>query len=402
MAETDTAEIVSAPQEEFLSIPEASLVGVARDYADLMAEIMEPPREFFYFDYLACLGHWLGRYVRVASALTTQYQPRLYVVNLGLSGHARKSTAMNYTVGFFEKLRAQGGLFPPVVRGVATHQGLIQKFEENPQNMVVLDELLVLAQQANDPTSVLYEFFATLYDANDFDKPTMKSPVELKDVQLSLGACCTPDTFDTVFSQKAISVGFPNRLWLVPGITTREVPIPLPVPETRMADISRRTLDCVNQILGRMTPNVPVTYPMTVEASAKYGDWYRARPKDRASARLDTYAIRLMLLTALVLGKIHIDEECADLVIPLLDWQYRVRLAYSPSEGENAVARMEGRIRGFLKAQGRIKERGAYGLKKLCHVERAGLFVYQNALANLVRHREAGSGDGWVWPIDGS
>jgi hypothetical protein len=123
---------------------------------------------------------------------------------------------------------------------------------------------------------------------------------------------------------------------------------------------------------------------MTPEAAARFQEWYAQRVGSIFERRLDTYGHRLMLIQAAMLGRTVIDLEIVEGVIALLDYQLDVRRECDPVDAENSIATMEEKIRRVL-AKKPLRERE---VKRRCHYERAGLWVWNKALENLKKAGE--------------
>ena len=82
--------------------------------------------------------------------------------------------------------------------------------------------------------------------------------------------------------------------------------------------------------------------------------------------------------------KSEVDEDTVRKAIALCDWQLNVRKTHDPIDADNKIAKMEEKIRRAL-GKGQKKDRR---LKQSTNYKRAGTWVYQTALNNLVRYKE--------------
>jgi hypothetical protein len=69
----------------------------------------------------------------------------------------------------------------------------------------------------------------------------------------------------------------------------------------------------------------------------------------------------------------------------LLNYELAVRRLYDPIDADNAIARMEESIRRVLSSYGPLTERD---LKRRVAYQRAGVWVFNQALDNLLRSKE--------------
>ena len=74
------------------------------------------------------------------------------------------------------------------------------------------------------------------------------------------------------------------------------------------------------------------------------------------SRRLDTYALRLMPLLAVNDMKTAIDVETVRKAIFLCDWQLEVRKLHDPIDADNALAKMEEKIRRTVRGNDGLKD----------------------------------------------
>jgi hypothetical protein len=123
---------------------------------------------------------------------------------------------------------------------------------------------------------------------------------------------------------------------------------------------------------------------ITDEARNIYQDWYLSIPGSIHSKRIDTYSLRLMQLLAVNEQKSVIDEEILFKVIALSDWQLAVRRRFDPVDADSKMAQMEEKIRRVL-ATGPMKKRD---LKRAVHGNRAGIWFFDTAFANLLKSKE--------------
>jgi hypothetical protein len=100
--------------------------------------------------------------------------------------------------------------------------------------------------------------------------------------------------------------------------------------------------------------------------------------------RLDGYGLRLMILFAVNEGESRITADIVSRVVDLLKWQHDIRRELSPIDAEGTIARMEESIRRALSC-GPLPKRE---LQRRVTYQRAGIFVWNNAIQNLQRARE--------------
>lgn len=359
-----------------LSFPVKVMTGAAGYFSDVMAGCMEPPRHFFYLAYLTCLGNILR------NTLKTELHPqaRLYTVILGESADDRKSTAISKTVNFFQKsISSFKACF-----GVGSAEGLQRRFLKDasdgmPSNvLLVFDELKAFVGKSKVDGSVLLPMVCTLFESNRYESHTKDREIILTDACLSILAASTIETYERTWDSAFQDIGMTNRLFIVPGAGKRIHAIPGQVRGHEW-EIMKTDLGKIFWIAS-MTPE----YEITPAARTLYEEWYMALEQSIHTKRLDTYALRFMILLTVNAGKSEVDESTVQDVIDLMNWQLQARRLYDPIDADSAVAKIEEKIRRVLGTGPRTD----YELKRAVHYSRVGTWVYSNAIRNLMRGGE--------------
>jgi hypothetical protein len=344
--------------------------GLAGEYANLYSSYLEPPVHFFYICFLACLGSFLP--IKLASELNTQ--PRLFVILLGQSADDKKSTAIKKTIDFFqEDLTIFNVCF-----GVGSAEGLQKQLKEYPQLLLCLDELKQLIGKCKIDSSVLLPCINTLFESNNYQAETQKRSLTLRNVHLSILAASTIQTYEHTWDSSFTDIGFNNRLFIVPGSGKKKYPFPKKIPEQEKSLLQNRLTDIINFVGSGLEVDI------TDGAMSLYDDWYRKQDRSIHAKRLDTYALRFMMLLAVNEMKSTIDEGIVEKTIKLMDWQLAVRRLHDPIDADSKMAKMEEKIR-------RVLTTGSYSdrdLQRTVHSHRAGLWIYNNAINNLNKGNE--------------
>jgi len=355
---------------------------LARMFADLYSAHLEPPWEFFYFAFLTYFGTLLARMVTIASALHPQ--PRLYTVLLGKSGDTRKSTVLRETDEFFKGL---GVVNTPwiTLNGVGSAEGLGQAISENDDKAPVLlhfDEFKAFVDKAKIDGSILLQMVGSLFERGSWGNRTKKEKIEIEDARLSMLAASTINTYETMFSQAFMAIGFLNRLWLVTGQTTKSFAVPGKLPEDRVEELRRRVKARLHRLYEEYAANGEhaVEYTVTPEALTIFEEWYTRRSGSIFETRLDTYGHRLALLLAVTQGKPEIDADIMRAVVHLLEAQLVTRREHDPIDTENKLAGLEEKIRRVL-GSGPLP---VSDLKRRCNYTRFGLWAWKMALGNML------------------
>lgn len=353
--------------QERLTFPNI-MSGAAGAFADTFKAYMEPPAHFFYMSYLTCLGNQLTKRLIINSEISPE--PRFYIVIIGESADDRKSTAITKTTAFFEQKTSDFS----ICHGVGSAEGLQIQLTKKPKIVLCFDEFKAFVSKCKIESSVLLPCVTTLFESDRYEAHTAKSSIVIKNASLSILAACTTDTYEQIMDTHFLAIGFPNRLFLVPGHGQRRFSFPNRIPESEKAMLGshlRRILDFVGERRE---------LEITENARRLFHDWYMALPQSVHAKRLDTYAMRFMGLLAVNDLKPSIDEETVRKVIDLCDWQLRVRRCYDPIDADSVVARLEEKIRRVLQTGPKKKRE----LSKAVNAHRSGLWMFNMALSNLL------------------
>lgn len=352
------------------------MTGAAGDYARLYSRYLETPEHFLYISFLTIIGNILADRLTVNTELKPQ--PRFFVLLLGESADPRKSTSISKTIELFNDVLFQDF---NVCWGVGSAEGLQRRLDEikEPRRLVLcFDEFKTFVSKAKIESSVLLPCVNTLYESNHYHNTTKKSVVNLENVYLSILGASTVATYDRMWDSSFTDIGFNNRLFLVPGNGKRKFAIPEKIPDyekNRIKNAIQKVLSCVGYRLE---------LDLTPGARELYTTWYLNLEKSVHANRLDTYALRFMPIIAINDGKQVIDEEVIFKTTALMDWQLRIRRLHDPVDAENKIAKIEEKIRRYLK-DNPMRERD---LKHRLHVNSEGLYVFRTAINNLLNEQE--------------
>jgi hypothetical protein len=363
------------PQKENgspLSFPAHIMTGAAGSFADILSDLMEPPRHFFFMAYLTCLGAILSNRITLKTELSPQ--ARLYLVILGESADDRKSTAINKTVDFF--LNALTDF--RVCFGVGSAEGLQRRFLKDSNLLLVYDELKAFVGKAKVDGSVLLPCVCTLFESNRYESHTKDREIILTGACLSILAASTIETYERTWDAAFQDIGMTNRLFIVPGQGKRQHAIPGRVPYYQWDLMKNELRKIINTAF--ITPEMDVT----PGARALYEKWYLNLEQSIHTKRLDTYALRFMILLAVNAEKNEVDETTVQAVIDLMNWQLQARRLHDPIDADSAIAKIEEKIRRVLTTG----PRSEYEIKRAVHYSRIGSWVFTNAIRNLMKGEE--------------
>jgi 5S rRNA maturation endonuclease (ribonuclease M5) len=356
-----------------LDFPTEIMGGVAGDFAELYSQYLEVPIHFLYIGFLACLGSFLANTLTLATELETQ--PRLYILLLGASADDRKSTAIKKVVDFFKDTMQDF----MVCWGVGSAEGLQKLFVKNPNLLLALDEFKSFVSKCKIDASVLLPMVTTLFESNNYEAHTKQKSIVLEQVNLSILAASTIETYEHTWDTSFTDIGFNNRTFIVPGSGKRMFSFPKKVPANEKVSLQRGLRDILRFVGSERELDI------TPAGFNIYDKWYINQDRSVHTKRLDGYALRFMSLLAANESKPEIDEDIVRKAIKLVDWQLEVRRHHDPIDADNVQAKMEEKIRRVLSTKGPQTNRG---LKQLTNANRAGLWIYNNAKDNLRREND--------------
>jgi hypothetical protein len=355
-----------------LAFPSYIMTGAAGYFSEVLADCMEPPRHFFFMSYLTCMGAVLSNRITLKSELGPQ--PRLYVVILGESADDRKSTAISKTVDFFMSAVSDFR----ACFGVGSAEGLQRRFLKDSNILLVYDELKAFVGKAKVDGSVLLPCVCTLFESNRYESHTKDREIILSGACLSILAASTIATYERTWDAAFQDIGMTNRLFIVPGQGKRQHAIPGRVPFHEWDTMKYE----INKVLrtASTTPELDVT----PGARALYESWYLNLEQSIHTKRLDTYALRFLILLAVNAGKDEVDEPIVQDAIDLMNWQLQARRLHDPIDADSAVAKIEEKIRRVLTTGPRSDR----DLKRTVHYNRIGTWAFTSAIRNLTKSNE--------------
>jgi hypothetical protein len=349
--------------------------GFAKRFAVAYSKILEPGISAFYMSALTCLGSILAGKIRLNSQIPTD--PRLYVIFIGESGAAKKSTAAIETIKFF---RDNVRTFR-VCQGAGSAEGLFNEINDvkwDRRMVLFYDEFQQFVNKCKIDSSVLLQMVNILFESNMYESPLKNSKMKLDNTYLTMLSASTEDTYDECWTSTFTNIGFNNRLFIIPISSKPAFSIPKMMSKETVVVLS----DEMDTILGMI--NIEKIYDITPEGFAYYDKWYKSLKRGKYTIRIDTYALRFMPLLAANELKTVIDLAIVKKAIALCMWQIQVRKRYEPTVADNQYAAMEAKIRKIL-VEGPMRWRE---LQRKSHATRVGIRTFENAIDLMVKSRE--------------
>ena len=250
-----------------------------------------------------------------------------------------------------------------------------KKDEQDCGLILAFDEFKAFVNKCKIKSSVLLECVNTLFEITRYENHTKKASIEIDNAQVSLLGASTMGTYERIYDSSFITIGFPNRIFLVTGTSNSLHSLPGVIPKKKMSVMELNT-QTVYDFVGKGRK-----FAITQKAWNHYDRWYRDIDRDSVhSKRLDGYCLRLMMLLACNSLKPEITLEIVKDAISLCNWQFEIRKIYDPIDADNNIAKMEEKIRRKLLERGALRD---YQLKQAVNANRAGLWIYEKAKTNL-------------------
>jgi hypothetical protein len=362
-----------------IEFPKDAIVGSLGELAYILSAGTEIPAGFIYGAGLALLGAMCSGDLTAEIGLASD--TRLYTVLYGESGDAKKSSALQRVTDFFRDLGSTR--LPAIQNGVGSAEGLAECLEESPKTLLVYDELKAFLDKCRVQSSVLLPMVTSLFESHTWDNSTKGKHTHVDDARLSLIGCCTNETYACMWSQEAIGIGFPNRLFIVGAENRPRVAWPVVPDQERLQAVRARIMSQIARL--------PLKLGITDEARDLWGNWYLSLPSSPHSKRLDTIGRRILSLIALTTDKSEIDAETVRTATRILDYQFQMRKLTDPIDAEGKVAQMEEKIRRVLGVRGPLDKRA---LQRAVNYQRVGSWVFVQAVDNLKDNDELAFADG--------
>jgi len=358
------------------------MAGAAGEFAKLYAEYLEVPEHFLYMAFLTCLGSVLSDKLTLNSELKPE--PRLFTILLGESADDRKSTALIKVVDFFKETLTREAF--STCWGVGSAEGLQARLRdgnkpEDPKKLLLcFDEFKQFISKCKIDTSVLLPCVNSLFELNLYEAHTKTSHVDIDNAFLSLLAASTIQTYERIWKAAFTDIGFNNRLFLVPGSGEKRFSMPIKIEAEQKKPLKTYLIEILKYIGEGLELDI------TDKARNLYHDWYMSLEQSIHTKRLDTYALRLMLLLAVNELKPEIDAEIVEKVIALSDWQLEVRQEFDPIDADSTIAKMEERIRRYLKKELLTERELRIKLHRV--IEQSGVWYFTRAIQNLHKAKD--------------
>lgn len=360
--------------QSFPIFPKIAITGTLGELAQELSAGTEVSEEFVFVAAISYVGAAVSGYLKLN--IGTDSRTNLYSMLLGSSADAKKSTALHKVRNFMESCDMPSKLNLKVVDGVGSAEGLAKELQKSSRVLLFYDELRALMEKTKIQASALLPMVTSLFEGSNWSNSTKDHGVEVKNVHLSLIGCCTPETYEKLWSTEAISIGLPNRFVVVTGNKKDKVAWP------RMPDT--HTLDALRVKIQQQLALLPKTFDITDDAKVAWEKWYYNLPSSECAKRLDAIGFRLLPIFAMTMDKSSVDLQVIDIVTQILDYEFHLRKLIDPIDADTLIARLEEKIRRQLgKCPMTLSD-----LKRQTNASRSGYWAFNCALENLKKAGE--------------
>ncbi len=283
--------------------------------------------------------------------------PNVFVVSVGASGRARKTTAQAYFRGLLRRLDES------VIHssGIGSPEGLIEmlagKGEGMSQRCVLdLNELSsLLLKASSEATRGLGPLLTTLYDCPETARlPNRKSNLVATEPYVSLISSTTRDWLQRDLTSANVAGGLGNRLIYLWGPEKPAIPFPPKRDSRLLAEAEEALRGAMNRHRTR------VEYGLTPEALEFWSPWYieeRARKYENPIAealaqRLHVTALKVAMIYAAIEGTLQITTEQIAAAVDFANYQRDVQRIAFEGYGHSNRQKIEARIKVVLRDGG--------------------------------------------------
>jgi hypothetical protein len=314
---------------------------------------------------MTVLGVAFSTYVEWDNGLGIQ--PRLFLVNVGTSATARKSTGARLTINLlketFARMEREFSLTPRFVQGFGSIEGLMAQLKRRfkkgknqdgkkipiypPPTIFYSDELDPIMKRSAMPGSVGTFGIHQLLDGNELDYPLKNETMTIRRAHMGLISNCTTPRFRELWGPENIDNGCLNRAMIVGGYRRKILSNPPEADRGLESELICRITELIEQVGPEDWTGAKARIGFSTPAAAQMWDWFYGAISEKDQLmlrRIDFIGFRLMMIQSLVKGELSVSEQTVDETIAFLNYQVAVRQALQPDRGRTAIARIQNRI----------------------------------------------------------
>jgi putative DNA primase/helicase len=292
--------------EKCPALPDAAWYGLSGEYRGISGPCTEASHSYHYACFVSAVGACMGRSVYFERA--GRHYPNLYIVLVGPSGGARKSTALRFGLDLVEAIDSKIA----IAWTLDSREGFLQDLDELGKSrahnsgvtaILRLEELRSLIDKASmEGLRNIVPLLAHAYDCpRSLQVRTRKNPVTVVKPTLSLVAATTWDWLQGIRSPDLLG-GLGNRMMWVSGEPGAAIPAPPRPDGERLDTIVRELRRCIAYWRRKGTSEFSFNPSAAKLWETIYGELYGHRNEDPLIAnlgeRLQNHCLKIALIFA--------------------------------------------------------------------------------------------------------
>lgn len=338
--------------------PEAAWSGIFGQWRDVVAPCTEAPVEFLWSSFLVSVGLVLGRNVWIESP--QPLYPNFYVLLLGQTGDARKSTALWLARQLLKRL----GNDIEIISGIVSTEGLFERLARHDDTRALgyVDEFrsLLSVGQRQGTRDLLPKLNSLIYCPEQETIDRRKDPTTVIRPFFSLIAATAQDYVSDLITDLELSGGLLNRFLMVAG--DEQSPKAIVRPPTDQ--VWQAVAKSVQIIRDRYTEPRQITWSREAEGlwTDFYVQWRTVRKawdikSQSLTARIQEHIQKIAVVYSTFAGETAISAPTLATAITLGEWLEKTILRLFESVGLNTFSKAELTVLKIVKDRQRILRR---------------------------------------------
>lgn len=348
----------SAHAEKF---PESAWIGLFEEWRKIVGPETEAAEEFLWAVFLLVVGLLLGRNVHFE--MPSRHYPNFYALLIGLTGDARKSTAMRFGRELLRKL----GDCAEVLTGLVSIEALYDRLEKQPGTVALIDSdefrSLMAVATARRATSNMLPHLNSLFDcpANASIDRHGDASTHVVDPFVSLITATPKEYVEDLITGLEASGGTLNRFIIIEGRRQRPKPF---VKNPSDAQWQRLT-DPLAAIRDYWAAK-PSRLDFDAEAAQLWEEFYVAWSAEREkrtplaqnlTARTFVHVYKIALVYAALALEKTITAPTLATAISIGEWLEGNALRAFSTVGISPITKASDLVLGKIKSLGRVPRR---------------------------------------------
>jgi hypothetical protein len=342
-----------------LQFPEAAWSGLFGQWRDVVAPCTEAPLEFLWASFLVNVGLMLGRNVWIESP--QPLYPNFYVLLLGQTGDARKSTALWLARQLLKRIDKD----IEIVTGIVSTEGLFDRLAKHDDTRALgyVDEFrsLLSVGRRQGTRDLLPKLNSLIYCPDQETIDRRKDPTTVIRPFFSLISATAQDYVSDLLSDLELSGGMLNRFLMVAGDEQPPKAI-VQAPSDQEWSVIASRLQVVRDQYSE-----PRRMLWSKEAQGLwtgfYTEWRTVRKgwdnkSQSLTARIQEHIQKIAMVYATLAGEALISARTLATAITIGEWLEKTILRLFEDVGLDAFSRAEQTVLKIVRDRRRIPRRG--------------------------------------------